>query len=132
MNRLSIHYPPFSLISPAVNHVPVQLQQSLAPSFASASSASQMYTRPVDTVQRHKNMALQLPPILECGETLGEDRALKNVKPEKGRKPTSKVRYPGSVIKPYLSWKRKFLEKKIEPETEHPYFPVKGQYHMWG
>jgi hypothetical protein len=39
MNRLPFHYQPFSLILPAMNHVPVQLQHSLAPSFASASSA---------------------------------------------------------------------------------------------
>jgi hypothetical protein len=74
-----------------------------------------MYTRPVDTVQRHKSMALQLPPISECGKTLGEDQALKHVKPEQDRKQTSKVTYPRSV-----------LENKIEPETEHPYFTVKG------
>ena len=85
-----------------------------------------MHTRPVDTVQRHKSMALQLPPISECGKTLGEDQALKNVKPEQDRKQTSKVTYPGSVIKAYLSWKQKNLENKIEPETEHPYFTVKG------
>ena len=60
-----------------------------------------MYTRPVDTVQRHKSMALQLPPISEGGKTLGEDQALKSVKAEQDRKPTSKVTYPRSVIKAY-------------------------------
>jgi hypothetical protein len=79
-----------------------------------------MHTRPVDTVQRHKSMALQLPPISECGKTLGEDQALKNVKPEQDRKQTSKVTYPRSVIKAYLSWKQKNWRIKLNQKQNIP------------
>ena len=79
-----------------------------------------MHTRPVDTVQRHKSMALQLPPISECGKTQGEDQALKNVKPEQDRKQTSKVTYPRSVIKAYLSWKQKNWRIKLNQKQNIP------------
>ena len=80
-----------------------------------------MHTRPVDTVQRHKSMALQLHPISECGKTLWEDQALKNVKPEQDRKQTSKVTYPRSVIKAYLSWKQKNWRIKLNQKQNIPF-----------